>query len=107
MVEAVRSYRIVAGRLDLNGVPVSIRQASVFVVIREGDAGPGPTDWEVHATTDAPEAIEMARHDLAMHIVDGTTLRGPAIVRFTDGRRHLFRGDGNLDGFEVDEQPAS
>lgn len=102
----MRSYRIAASRLDLDGLPVSVSQAGVFVVIRDGETGPGPTDWEVNATTETSHPVELARHDLAVHIPDGTILRGPAIVRFSDGRRHLFRGDGDLDGFEPDETPA-
>lgn len=98
----MRSFRIVAGRLDLDGMPLRITSAQVFVVIREGEDGPGPTDWEVNVVTDEAHHVEMRRHDLAVHVPDGTTLRGPAIVRFSDGRRHLFRGDGRLEGFAVD-----
>ena len=33
---------------------------------------------------------------------DGSRLSGRALLRFSDGRRHLFRGDGTLAGY-VDE----
>jgi hypothetical protein len=39
------------------------------------------------------------RRHLAFAVPDGTRLRGEAFVRFSDGHRHLFRGDGALDGF--------
>lgn len=98
----MRSYRIVARRLDLDGMPLRVDYADAFVVVREGEVEPGPTDWEVHVTTGDLHHVELCRHDLALHIPDGSTLRGSAIVRFSDGHRHLFRGDGDLDGFETD-----
>lgn len=101
----MRSHRIIARRFDLDGLPLRVDYADVFVVIRDGDDGPGDTDWEANVTTGDAHHVEMARHDLALHIPDGSTLRGPAILRFSDGRRHLFRGDGPLDGF-VDEDTS-
>lgn len=96
---AVETYRILLSRADLDGVPVSFEYADVYVVVREGQDGPGPTDWEVQLRTDRFHRIEMARHELALTAPDGTCVRGAAIVRFTDGHRHLFRGDDELDGF--------
>lgn len=106
----MRSFRIAARRFDLDGMPVRVSSAHVFVVIREDQDGPGDTDWEVNVSTDDLHHVEMRRHDLAVHVPDGTTLRGSAIVRFSDGRRHLFRGDSPLAGFEADipsEQPPT
>lgn len=96
----MESYRIIASHVDLDGLPVDIGYADVFVVVREGDEKPGPTDWEAQFHTEHFVTVDLARHDLAFDVPDGTTLRGTAIVRFTDGHRHLFRGDDDLHGFE-------
>jgi hypothetical protein len=96
----VESYRIAVNHVDLDGIPVEFGYADVFVVVREGEEGPGPTDWEAQVHTDQYLQVAPARHDLAFTVPDGTHLRGAAIVRFSDGHRHLFRGDDDLDGFE-------
>ena len=96
----MESYRIAVSRVDLDGMPVEMTYADVFVVVREGEDRPGPTDWEAQVHTDHHLSVRPARHDLAFTVPDGTTLRGAAIVRFSDGRRHLFRGDDELAGFE-------
>ena len=97
---AVESYRILLSHVDIDGVPVTFGYGDVFVVVREGRSDPGPTDWEAQLRTDQFERVGMARHELALTAPDGSCLRGAAIVRFSDGHRHLFRGDGDLDGFE-------
>ncbi|WP_436795074.1 hypothetical protein [Actinospongicola halichondriae] len=95
----MESYRIIASHADLDGVPVDFSYADVFVVLRDGASDPAPTDWEAQIHTDRGVPVAQARHELAFEIADGTCLRGPAILRFSDGHRHLFRGDGELDGF--------
>ena len=102
----VESYRILIAHVDIDGVPVEFDYGDVFVVLREGATVPGPTDWEAQLRTDQYHRLTMARHELALTAPDGTCMRGAAIVRFTDGHRHLFRGDAQLDGFERDEPPA-
>ena len=96
----MESYRIIASHADVDGVPVDFAYADVFVVLRDGADAPAPTDWEAQIRTDRQVPISKTRHDLAFSIPDGTCIRGTAFVRFTDGRRHLFRGDSDLDGFE-------
>jgi len=98
----VETYRIVLSHVDLDGVPMGFDYGDVYVVVREGEGGPGPTDWEAQLRTERYEPIRMARYELALTAPDGTCLRGAAIVRFSDGHRHLFRGDGDLDGFARD-----
>lgn len=101
----VESYRILLNHIDIDGLPVEFHYGDVFVVVREGDDRPGPTDWEAQIRTEQFHPVTSARHDLAMSVPDGTCLRGAAIVRFSDGHRHLFRGDDDLDGFEREELP--
>ena len=99
----MESYRIIADHVDVDGMPVGSTYTDVFVVVREGEETPGPTDWEAQIRTPDRVPISRGRHDLAFRIPDGTVLRGRAFVRFSDGRRHLFRGDGDLDGFQRHE----
>lgn len=96
----METYRILLHHVDVDGIPVEFDYADVFVVVREGRTEPAPTDWEAQLRTDQFHRLAMARHELALTAVDGTCLRGAAIVRFTDGHRHLFRGDDTLSGFE-------
>ena len=74
----------------------------MFVVVREGEAGPGPNDWEVTLQTCGEHHLPPGEHVLRIDATDGSHLQGRALLRFSDGTRHLFRGDGRLAGF-VDE----
>lgn len=97
----MQSYRILISRADIDGVPVEFDYADVFVVVREGATEPGPNDWEAQLRTDHFHRLALARHELALTAPDGSCLRGAAVVRFSDGHRHLFRGDDELSGFEA------
>lgn len=88
-------------KVSVDGVPVPSTYADVYVVVRDGADGPGPQDWEVQVRTDQREHLRAARHDLGLTVAGGHQLLGPAIVRFSDGHRHLLRGDGELLGFDV------
>lgn len=101
----MESYRIIASRADVDGAPIEFSYADVFVVLRDGAPFPASTDWEAQIHTDRTVPITQSRHDLSFQIADGSCLRGSAIVRFTDGHRHLFRGDGDLDGFVREVSP--
>ena len=101
----MESYRIIASHADIDGAPIEFSYADVFVVLRGGAPFPAATDWEAQIHTEGTVSIAQSRHDLAFEIADGTCLRGPAIVRFSDGHRHLFRGDGDLDGFVREVPP--
>jgi len=108
----VRSTRLLVGRLSVEVVggaedgqrvcvdPDAIAYADLFVVVREGETAPGPNDWEVTLQTSADHHLDPGEHDLRLEVVDGSVLRGRALLRFSDGIRHLFRGDGMLSGFD-------
>jgi hypothetical protein len=83
---------MLVARLLVDGDLVSLGYADVFVVVREGQRGPGPNDWEVTVRT--PSA-----HPVELDALDGSRMSGRALLRFSDGRRHLFRGDGDLTGY--------
>jgi hypothetical protein len=95
----MRTTRLLLERLVVNGQEVDTNYADVFVVVREGADVPGPNDWEVTARSDNGVELEPGRHVLQLEVVDGTTLSGRALLRFSDGSRLLFRGDGHLSGF--------
>jgi hypothetical protein len=95
----MRSTRLLVGRLTVGGDEVDVAYADVFVVVREGEAGPGATDWEVNMTSRGDHRIEPGEHDLVFETHEGSTLSGRALLRFSDGRRHLFRGGSTLVGY--------
>jgi len=98
-VRGVETYRILLAHADVDGVPVSFDYGDVFVVVREGDDAPGRSDWEAQLRTEQYHRLRLSRCELALTAPDGTCLRGAAVVRFSDGHRHLFRGDDDLQGF--------
>ena len=78
----------------------AITYADVFVVVREGESGPGPNDWEVTLQTSGDRHLDPGRARPAP--------RGRSTARCSragrccgsaTARRHLFRGDGRLTGY--------
>jgi hypothetical protein len=97
----MRSWRLLASALAINEIAVEVAYADIFVVLREGDDRPGPNDWEATVRTDAEQRILPGTYELRVETPDGLVLSGHAILRFTDGHRHLFRGDGELGGVDA------
>ena len=97
----MRSWRLLASALAINEVEVDVAYADLFVVLREGDERPGPNDWEATVTTSERQHIPPGTYELRVDTPDGLVLSGHAILRFTDGHRHLFRGDGELGGVDA------
>jgi hypothetical protein len=79
----------------------AISYADVFVVVRDGEDRPGPNDWEVTLQTSDDHHLDPGEHILRIEAMDGSVLSGRALLRFSDGTRHLFRGDGRLRGYEA------
>jgi hypothetical protein len=88
------------GRLAVNGQEIETRYADVFVVVRDDQLTPGPNDWEVTVQATVGVDLEPGEHLLQLESLDGTTLSGRALLRFNDGKRLLFRGDGHLAGYD-------
>jgi hypothetical protein len=82
----------------VDGVAVDFGYADVFLVVRDSDEGPGPNDWELTVRTAERFGLRPGRHELLAHTADGHEVQGWAVMRFSDGHQHLFRGDGTLDG---------
>jgi len=97
----MRSWRLLASSLAINEIDVEVAYADLFVVLREGDARPGPNDWEATVRTAEDQHILPGTYELRVETPDGLVLSGHAILRFTDGQRHLFRGDGELGGVDA------
>jgi hypothetical protein len=95
---------VLADRLTVGGDELDVAYADIFVVVRDGETGPGPNDWEVTAQTRGGRRLTPGEHELVVEALDGSTLSGRALLRFSDGRRHLFRGDGALSGFETGDR---
>ena len=94
----MRSCRVLLRELAIDDVHVDAGYADLFVVRREGDEQPGPSDWEATVRTDLRQHLPPGRHELRAITNDDQELRGEALLRFSDGHRHLFRADGHLDG---------
>ena len=58
-------------------------------------------DWELIYRSRHPFRLEQAPYDLEMEGPDGR-FGGPAILVRSDGRSHVFRGVGRLEGFDPD-----
>ncbi len=100
----MKSWRLLLRTLRINDVPVEVTYADLFVVLRDGELCPGPNDWEATVTTPERCHLPPSRHHLHAHTPDGVILAGPALLVFSDGHQHHFRGDGALVG--VDEALA-
>lgn len=98
----VRTQRILLDQISVDGRPVEASYGDLFIVLREGASEVAWTDWEVNLQTEGREYVAAARHELRLQAPDGVEYHGTVIVRFSDGRRHLFRGDGELGGVTAD-----
>jgi hypothetical protein len=97
----MRSWRLLAARLAINEIDVEVAYADVFVVLREGAERPGPNDWEATVRTAEPTHLRPGTYELRIDTHDAVVLSGHAILRFSDGQQHLFRGDGELGGVDA------
>lgn len=62
----------------------------------------GDLDWELVHRSSRPYLIRQEPYDLEMSGPEGT-FSGPAILVRSDGRSHVFRGVGELVGFDPAE----
>ena len=96
----MRSWRLLASRLAINEVDVAVAYADVFVVLRDGDDRPGPNDWEANVRTAERQHLRPGTYELRVDTPDDLVLSGHAMLRFSDGHQHIFRGDGELGGVD-------
>jgi hypothetical protein len=94
-------------RVQVDDEPVGVRRASLTV--RRDDASPaeiGLFDWEVVAHLGEKRWLVQGEYHLHLEAEDGRRFDGRANLTSTDGTSHLFRGIGNLHGFEQAELSA-
>ncbi len=96
----MRSWRLLLSEVAINEVAIVASYADVFVVLREGDDRPGPNDWEATVRTPDHQHLPPATYELRGGTPDHLTLCGHAVLRFSDGYQHHFRGDGELAGVD-------
>lgn len=91
-------------RVWIDDEEVGARQARLTV--RRDDASAaeiGLFDWEVFAHGDEKRWLVQGEYRLRLESEDGREFEGRAILTTTDGTSYLFRGLGNLRGFEQSE----
>ena len=96
----MRSWRVLLSDVAINEVDVPVRYADVFIVLRDGEEAPGPNDWEATVRTADRQHFPPGTHELRGGTLDEVSLSGHAVLRFSDGHQHHFRGDGLLGGVE-------
>ena len=102
----MRHVQLVIHRLVVDDVEIPVRLATVVVVQRDESA---QLDWEVVAESTEPIGLDLHRAHLQMTVITGADadavlafaeVEGPAaVVRFV-GTTVVFRGDGDLEGFD-------
>jgi len=97
----MRSVRVPLGAVGLAGTEPTLQQGHLLVVVRDGATNPGPSDWEVLVVTDGYWRVAPGEHELWLRTATGQEATGRALVRFSDGHRHLLRGDGDLAGVDA------
>ena len=93
----MRHKRIRFGHLRLNGIPVDVRYGDLVVA---QDEACGQVDWEIVVTTRNELHLPMSAYDVHVE-TDDRQLWGPGLLVRSDGRAHVFRGGGELDGFDA------
>lgn len=96
----LRHKRIRFEHLQLNGVPVEVRYGDLLIA---KDDCAQLLDWEVVVSTRDRLQLQMSAYDVHIETGDARQLWGPGLLVRSDGRAHVFRGGGSLDGFSSDE----
>jgi hypothetical protein len=91
----VQHRRYLISELRADGVDVPSAGGDLLVARHDG----GDLDWELVHRSSQVVRLPQAPYQLEMVGVEGT-FGGPAILVRSDGRSHVFRGAGPLDGFD-------
>jgi hypothetical protein len=97
----MRSCRVAIHGCSVDERSLDLGWSQLFLVVRDDATGPGPNDWEASLTTPEGQRLEPGEHVLRLRLADEHVVSGRALLRFSDGRRHLFRGDGALAGADL------
>lgn len=96
IVVRMRHRRYYIETLITSGQPVPSTGGDLIVAAKDQT---GDLDWELIHRSSEPYVIRQNPYDLEMSGPEGTFC-GPAILVRSDGRTHVFRGVGQLDGFD-------
>ena len=96
----MRHKRIRIDHLRINGIPVALRYGDLLVA---QDECAQAMDWEVVVSSREPLELQMSAYDVHMETFQARQLWGPGLLVRSDGRAHVFRGGGALDGFSAHE----
>jgi hypothetical protein len=95
----VQHRRFYVEAVTASGIEFPPLGGNLLVVRREES----PTlDWELVVQTREPQQVEPAPYDLVLSGPEGN-FSGPAILVRSDGTSHVFRGAGELGGFDDDD----
>ncbi len=92
----MRHHRYYIDQLELSGRTLEGMGGDLIVAKFEGR---DELDWELVYRSQESEQVESAPFDLVMSGPEGV-LSGPAILVRSDGTSHVFRGAGDLAGFD-------
>ena len=95
-VEGVRHRRYYIQTLSASGRAVPSTGGDLVVASKDQT---GDLDWELVHRSSERYLIRQEPYDLEMSGPEGTFC-GPAILVRSDGRSHVFRGVGRLEGFD-------
>ena len=100
----MRHKRFRFSHLRLNGVPVGVHYGGLLVAQDEAAVA---VDWEVVVTTVDELHLEPASYDVhvevGVEVGEDRQMWGPGLLVRSDGRAHVFRGGGALDGFSTED----
>jgi len=92
----VRHRRYYIASLRTSGLPVPQHGGDLLVASTEENSD---LDWELIYRSSEHWVLRNEPYDLEMEGPEGA-FGGPAILVRSDGRSHVFRGVGTLDGFD-------
>ena len=95
----MRHRRYYIRTLTTSGRPVPSTGGDLIVAAKDQTVD---LDWELIHRSSERLVIPQEPYDLEMSGPEGT-FRGPAILVRSDGRSHVFRGVGVLEGFDPAE----
>lgn len=95
----MRHRRFYIQSLSVSGRTAPEVGGDLLVASRDGTPD---LDWELIYRSSRRWQLEQAPYDLEMEGPEGR-FEGPAILVRSDGRSHVFRGVGDLDGFGPDQ----
>ncbi len=92
----MRHRRYYIASLRTSGLPVPQQGGDLLVASTEEN---NDLDWELIYRSSEHWVLRSEPYDLEMEGPEGS-FGGPAILVRSDGRSHVFRGVGTLDGFD-------